>query len=161
MKLNRKSDPAGQRYTLEFSITRQELMELTLITEFELIWKGEQSRLSYVDFLRRLLTKELAYTRMRDGGPNYGDPFSNIFGGQDPMNAFRQAKARQRYQAPPPKPPPLKEPAWCKVLGLDAKAKPAEIKARYRQLAKQYHPDVGGEQTKFQEITKAYEEAMK
>ncbi len=47
------------------------------------------------------------------------------------------------------------------VLGLDSKATDAEIKAAYRKLAKQFHPDTtGGDKRKeqrFKEISAAYE----
>lgn len=41
------------------------------------------------------------------------------------------------------------------VLGLDQKATRAEIKQRYRSLAKQHHPDRGGDAAEFQRIRDA------
>jgi len=43
------------------------------------------------------------------------------------------------------------------VLGLPPNANPQQIKRRYRALAKQYHPDRGGDQQQMQRIIAAYE----
>lgn len=43
------------------------------------------------------------------------------------------------------------------TLGLQMGATPEEIKAAYRKLAKQHHPDSGGDVSKFQEVSNAYE----
>ena len=43
------------------------------------------------------------------------------------------------------------------VLGLPSNATPQQIKRRYRTLAKQYHPDRGGNQQQMQRIIAAYE----
>lgn len=46
------------------------------------------------------------------------------------------------------------------ILGIDAKAKPDDIKRAYRQRAKQYHPDLNpapGASEQFIQITEAYE----
>jgi hypothetical protein len=42
-----------------------------------------------------------------------------------------------------------------KVLGLDEKATEVDIKTSYRELSKRHHPDLGGKQSKFVEITEA------
>lgn len=47
------------------------------------------------------------------------------------------------------------------VLGLPASATPAQIKQRYRKLAKRYHPDLGGDPRQMQRLTAAYEFLMK
>lgn len=47
------------------------------------------------------------------------------------------------------------------VLGLPANATPEQIKRRYRQLAKRYHPDRGGDPRQMQRIIAAYEFLMK
>ena len=44
-----------------------------------------------------------------------------------------------------------------KVLGLDESATQVEIKAAYRKLSKDHHPDQGGNPKAFMEIKKAYE----
>ena len=43
------------------------------------------------------------------------------------------------------------------VLGLGDQATYEEIKNKYRKLAKQYHPDKGGERAEFQSIASAYD----
>lgn len=42
------------------------------------------------------------------------------------------------------------------TLNIPKTATDDEIKKAYRKLAKQYHPDAGGDETKFKEITEAY-----
>ena len=48
---------------------------------------------------------------------------------------------------------------WWQVLGVAKDAKPEEIKAAYRKLAAEHHPDKGGDQARMAEINKAYEES--
>ena len=43
------------------------------------------------------------------------------------------------------------------VLGVAPGASKEEITAAYKELAKKYHPDVGGDHSKFVEIKNAYE----
>jgi len=43
------------------------------------------------------------------------------------------------------------------TLGVAQNATPEEIKQAFRRLAKEYHPDVGGDAAKFQAISEAYE----
>ena len=46
---------------------------------------------------------------------------------------------------------------YYKILGVDRNASDSDIKAAYRRLASQHHPDKGGDTTKFQEIQTAYD----
>ena len=43
------------------------------------------------------------------------------------------------------------------ILEVDKKASSSEIKKAYRRLAVIHHPDKGGDENKFKEITKAFE----
>lgn len=45
---------------------------------------------------------------------------------------------------------------YYKVLDLDRSATPDDIKKSYRKLALKYHPDKGGDEDKFKEISEAY-----
>jgi DnaJ-domain-containing protein 1 len=47
------------------------------------------------------------------------------------------------------------------VLGLPVNATRQQIKKRYRDLAKRYHPDRGGDQQQMQRIIAAYEFLLK
>lgn len=44
--------------------------------------------------------------------------------------------------------------------GFDLTGSQAEIKVKYRALARKHHPDAGGDQEKFQALNKAYRDAM-
>ena len=46
------------------------------------------------------------------------------------------------------------------VLGLSPGASSAEVKARYKDLARTLHPDAGGDATKFAGVAQAYREAL-
>lgn len=47
------------------------------------------------------------------------------------------------------------------VLGLPPDATRQQIKRRYRELAKKYHPDLGGDQKEMRRIIAAYQLLMK
>lgn len=47
------------------------------------------------------------------------------------------------------------------VLGLPSNATPQQIKRRYRELAKRYHPDRGGDAREMQRIIAAYQFLIK
>ena len=42
------------------------------------------------------------------------------------------------------------------ILGVDKKASKDEVKKAFRKLAQQHHPDKGGDESRFKEITEAY-----
>ncbi|MBI3634419.1 MAG: molecular chaperone DnaJ [Candidatus Yonathbacteria bacterium] len=46
---------------------------------------------------------------------------------------------------------------YYKILGVDKKASPDEIKKAFRKLAHKYHPDKGGDEKKFKEASEAYQ----
>lgn len=46
---------------------------------------------------------------------------------------------------------------YYKVLGINKNASPDQIKQAYRKLAKEHHPDKGGEKEQFLKIQEAYE----
>lgn len=45
---------------------------------------------------------------------------------------------------------------YYNVLGIDKKASQEDIKKAFRKLAQKHHPDKGGDEAKFKEITEAY-----
>lgn len=50
--------------------------------------------------------------------------------------------------------------AWWEVLFIDKTANNEQIRAAYLRLAKQYHPDAGGDPVIFDQVQKAYDLAM-
>ncbi len=46
---------------------------------------------------------------------------------------------------------------YYKILGVDKKASQDEIKKAFRKLAHQHHPDKGGDENKFKEVSEAYQ----
>lgn len=100
-----------------------------------------------------------------------------IFILQHLLRQERRADAGRRYRrrhasagpSGPTEPPPDGRRSSREVLGVAADASPEEIKAAYRKLANQYHPDkvshLGEEfqhlaETRFKEIQIAYRELM-
>ncbi len=45
---------------------------------------------------------------------------------------------------------------YYETLGVDKKASPDDIKKAFRKLAQKHHPDKGGDEARFKEITEAY-----
>jgi curved DNA-binding protein CbpA len=50
----------------------------------------------------------------------------------------------------------LYDPSLLSVFGLSPSASPEDIKRRFRELAKKYHPDLGGSSEKMIELLEAY-----
>ena len=48
-------------------------------------------------------------------------------------------------------------PDYYKMLGVARDATPEQIKKAYRKLAREYHPDAGGDDEKFKDVNEAYE----
>ncbi|MCG5247963.1 DEAD/DEAH box helicase family protein [Methylorubrum extorquens] len=49
---------------------------------------------------------------------------------------------------------------WWRVLGIDRHASTSEIKAAFRRLAREHHPDAGGSTAAMANINRAYREAL-
>lgn len=58
-------------------------------------------------------------------------------------------------------PPPVEVPACLRTLGFDrVPTDPEEVKARFKTLAKQAHPDMGGSEDSFIRLQQAAKEAI-
>jgi len=55
---------------------------------------------------------------------------------------------------------PLHLQAQYHLLQLQAEVSLAEVRTRYRELAKRYHPDAGGNHADFLALQQAYEQVM-
>jgi hypothetical protein len=49
---------------------------------------------------------------------------------------------------------------WCATLGVNFPCSVVDVKAAYRQLAKESHPDRGGDPPSFRAVEQAYREAL-
>ena len=58
-------------------------------------------------------------------------------------------------------PPPREVPQCFQALGFTETPSSADdVRARYREMAKQFHPDAGGTDTEFRALTEASEQAI-
>ncbi len=64
----------------------------------------------------------------------------------------------QRYQENGLRQADVYDPQLLSLLGLPPYAGGDDIKKRFRELAKKYHPDLGGDSDKFIELMNAYEQ---
>jgi hypothetical protein len=55
---------------------------------------------------------------------------------------------------------PSGPPSWCKMLGVDRTASEAEIRAAFRELAKEAHPDTGGTHEAMTALARARDDAL-
>lgn len=80
--------------------------------------------------------------------------------GQDRWGVGTLEQAFAGYAALPPAAGARPKREWCAVLGVErhAKTDAASVKARYRALVKQHHPDAGGDVAAFKEVQAAWEE---
>ncbi|PSC04997.1 molecular chaperone DnaJ [Alsobacter soli] len=100
---------------------------------------------------------------VKNGGAQQASPAGEAeFHYEDPLGVFRAAGFAGRAQAEAPRRPgvgPLARKAYD-TLGLDETAEPAAVKARYKELVKQVHPDAnGGDRSledRLREIINAY-----
>jgi DnaJ-class molecular chaperone len=72
---------------------------------------------------------------------------------------LRDPALLQRQDAPKmPRTVPLRLQAQYRLLHLQAEASLDEARTRYRELAKHYHPDAGGNHADFLALRQAYEQ---
>jgi hypothetical protein len=127
------------------------------------------------DLKRKLRELKRLETRLRgpaDGGLVWSDYFSTS-GGQAkyPLDALagmdreRRKEVFEEYiwvvcyrrlQEAGAGPAGLHDPALLSLLGLPPSASDEDIRARFRELAKRHHPDVGGEHEKMIELLDTY-----
>ena len=82
-------------------------------------------------------------------------------GKDDPLGIFAKRRDRRSFKADPERRAVRRlEMKALKTLGLDHKAGPVEVKARFKLLAKRYHPDGNGgdrgAEEKLREVIQAY-----
>jgi hypothetical protein len=164
MKMYKSKNDDG--YSLRFEITPQEAQRV----ELYLTWHSSDIK-DYVEMLERLTSvpKRNPYSNpvqeafKAKFGATFDDDFWSAANAQyQGTNNTYQKTYQYAYSASTQTPPrPKTVPAWCKTLGLKQTATPKEIKSRYRELAKKYHPDKGGDPKKFAEIQNAYEDAIR
>ncbi|MBM4292848.1 MAG: J domain-containing protein, partial [Deltaproteobacteria bacterium] len=69
---------------------------------------------------------------------------------------MRRPDQRRRYEIPLRPTAPLTERAACAALGLRPPCSLEEARKAYRALARQHHPDMGGDEERFKEINAAF-----
>jgi curved DNA-binding protein CbpA len=169
MKLKRSHNSTDKTYALEFIFEEAELREIPsyIVMLFREAWANNNSRLKYAQFLHKMIEHQA----QQEVNQKFRSTFEDInrkmggFGqfnsnpqGKNPFNDFfnqqyqsTSQRAERIYNAPTT--------GWWTILGVSKTATKGEIKKAYRDLVKTHHPDKGGDPKKFDEITKAYEEA--
>jgi DnaJ-domain-containing protein 1 len=113
----------------------------------------------YSEFLNRTLSELMGHisadVEQAVSSIMRGLPLESVLAGLGPgfWRALGQLGGLQGFQAP-------QGDAAYGILGLESSASDAEIKRRYRDLAKRLHPDVAGPETEhlFRLVQAAYEE---
>lgn len=92
--------------------------------------------------------------KMRSGSAAYHNRI------RDPFNIFKEAKAQVSNQKAQRKPRALEIKALA-TLGLEPNSTSDKIKARYKELVKQHHPDANGgdraSEDRFRDVIQAYQ----
>lgn len=92
--------------------------------------------------------------KMRSGSASYHNRI------RDPFNLFKEAKGHAPGQKAQRKPRTLEIKALA-TLGLEPNSTGDKIKARYKELVKQYHPDANGgdrgSEERFRDVIQAYQ----
>lgn len=78
--------------------------------------------------------------------------------GQDRWGVGTLEQAFAGYAALPPAASAPAKREWSEVLGVQWDDESVHVKARYRALVKQHHPDAGGDVAAFKEVQAAWEE---
>lgn len=94
------------------------------------------------------------FARMRSGSAAYHNKI------RDPFNLVNEARARAEAATPTRRPRPLESKAFT-TMGIAANSTSEAIRARYKELVKQHHPDANGgdrgSEDRFREVVQAYQ----
>jgi DnaJ-domain-containing protein 1 len=181
MRLSKSRD--GEKYVLTFEVSpaeanaggvnMEQLWKSKSLTEFvAALAKMIKQTTADESFAEKLRKARAAFAGTQQQAYYNQNPFANQFG-QDPNQGAYQTRAQmdeemrrqqakqQQYYGPfTTSSGRSSKPEWADTLGVPATASKDEIKARYRTLAKENHPDRGGDSAKFAKIHEAYEKAM-
>lgn len=93
--------------------------------------------------------------RLAEGARANARTWHNSDGGAS-WSEHRRDGRRPRRQ---PEPPPYR--SWRQVLGVNGEADMASVKAAFRKLVLQHHPDRGGDPARMRELSDAYSKARR
>lgn len=92
------------------------------------------------------------YAKDKKGDPKYMESINKAFQmGRDKIVGETQENIKKEDQKKE------KQIPWHEMLGVDKNIGMEELKSEFRKLAKQYHPDVGGDEKTFNRLQQAYE----